>query len=295
MAGRPGPKSLKRLDGVLIKRLGITICQAEDLLRLSSWEIVAIVDDSGSMSRRAVPREKRKPGVEYPTRWDELRETLKALVDIAVCLDGDGVDLHFLNLGSVMGVTSINDARLQQVLAKGPQSGTPLTETVQRVLQGFDRSKLHLVVILTDGEPNGGREPFKSVVRNAILSTTTRFQVMACTGDDEEVAWLNELDEEFEELDVTDDYRTEREEVMRTKRYRDFTRADWVIKALLGPLDARFDALDEIGNTEQAAPPTSAEHRAEEIAGLPEADQAGDVVVESVPQQNLCGEGCAIA
>eukprot|EP00413_Alexandrium_margalefii_P006217 CAMPEP_0204524308 /NCGR_PEP_ID=MMETSP0661-20131031/7310_1 /ASSEMBLY_ACC=CAM_ASM_000606 /TAXON_ID=109239 /ORGANISM="Alexandrium margalefi, Strain AMGDE01CS-322" /LENGTH=289 /DNA_ID=CAMNT_0051530059 /DNA_START=43 /DNA_END=912 /DNA_ORIENTATION=- len=245
-AGGLGKKERKKLDGVLLKQLGISIVEASDLEKLAAWDIVIVVDDSGSMSRKAVPREKRRPGVEYPTRWDELRQTLDSLIGIAMILDSDGVDLHFLNMGSLQGVTSVSDPCLQRLLARGPQAGTPLTETVQRVLAGLHASKRYLFVILTDGEPSGGRGPFKAVVRSAIARGNARFQIMACTGDDDEVAWLNEFDSEFAEVDVTDDYATEREEVLRTGRYERFSKADWVVKAFLGPVDSKFDCLDEV-------------------------------------------------
>jgi len=240
-----GPRERKKLDGVLLSELGISICEASDLEKLASWDIIFVVDDSGSMANKVVPRSKRKPGVEYPSRWEELRQTLDSLISIAMCLDADGVDLHFLNMGSLAGVTSVGDPKLQEFLARGPQRGTPLTETVARILTGLHASKQYLFVILTDGEPNGGCRRFKAVVRDAIRRGNVAFQIMACTGDDAEVAWMNEFDAEFDEVDVTDDYATERQEVMRTKRYAEFSRANWVVKALLGPVDRRFDRMDE--------------------------------------------------
>lgn len=275
-------KDRKRLDGVLISKLGITICDADDLLKLSEYDIVVIVDDSGSMSRKAVPRDKRLPGVEYPTRWQELQETLRSLLEIAVILDDDGVDLHFLNLGSVLGVKSLNEPALQKVLARGPQSGTPLTETVGRVVAELDPSQKYVVLVLTDGEPTGGKQPFKKAVRSAITQKGVRFQVMVCTGDDKEVEWLNEFDAEFDELDVTDDYHTEREEVLRTGRYKEFTRADWVMKALLGPVDVRFDALDEakpgLGVTRDIALGRGLERAVPADTGMPSALPQGTPV-----------------
>jgi len=70
---------------------------------------------------------------------------------------------------------------------------------------------------------------------------------MACTDDEASVGWLNDLDERFTEVDVTDDYYSEREEVLRARKVAKFTRGDWLIKALLGPVSAKFDAWDEGG------------------------------------------------
>uniref|UniRef100_A0A7S1SDR6 VWFA domain-containing protein n=1 Tax=Alexandrium catenella TaxID=2925 RepID=A0A7S1SDR6_ALECA len=296
-AGGMGRKERKKLDGVLLRQLGISICEVSDLEKLATWDIVIIVDDSGSMSRKAVPREKRKPGVEYPTRWDELRGTLDKLISIAMCLDADGVDIHFLNMGSLAQVKSLEDKQLQAFLSRGPQSGTPLTETVGRATAGLQASKKYLVVILTDGEPSGGRERFKATVRQVIARGNVVFQIMACTGDDEEVAWLNEFDAEFAEVDVTDDYATEREEVLRTQRYKEFSKADWVIKALLGPVDRRFDCLDEAQQPAGlTAPPVVAESKSSAAAAEGGLGVGGAPagLIEEETRSNQCG-ACSIS
>jgi len=242
-----GAKAQKKLDGVLLHRLDISICDAQDLLMLSEYDIVLVVDDSGSMRRPNVPRSMQRPGVQYQSRWEELRETLTLLIEVAACLDADGLDIHFLNMGSVHNVRSAKEPALEAILARGPGGGTPLTETVSRVVADPPGEKPVLMVILTDGEPNGGPRRFKEVVQRAISQRNIRFQIMACTGEEKELAWLNDFDDEFDEVDVTDDYASEREEVLRAGHVRAFSRADWVMKALLGPIDPRFDGMDEAG------------------------------------------------
>jgi hypothetical protein len=230
----------KKLDGVLLNRFDISICEAEDLLTLTDYDIVLVVDDSGSMSRPAAA------GVGSQTRWEELRETVQVMIEVACCLDTDGIDVHFLNKGTLRNVTSVKDPSLQAAFARGPQGGTPLTETVLRVCGELSGNKPVIMVILTDGEPNGGPFRFKQAVQWAIAEKNVRFQIMACTDNQREIAWLNQFDEAFDEVDVTDDYYSERQEVLGTGRYQTFSRGDWIMKALLGPIDSRFDWMDQV-------------------------------------------------
>jgi len=236
-----GPRDRKKLDGVLLNRFNISICESEDLLALISYDIVLVVDDSGSMRRPSSSQH----GSGGQTRWEELKETMQALVEVACCLDADGVDVHFLNMGTLRNVTSVKDPSLQAAFARGPQGGTPLTETVLRAAGELSGNKPVIMVILTDGEPNGGPFWFKQAVQWAIAEKNVRFQIMACTDNQREIAWLNRFDHAFDEVDVTDDYNSERQEVLAAGRFQTFSRGDWIMKALLGPIDSRFDWADE--------------------------------------------------
>jgi len=231
----------KRLDGVLLNRFRISICEAEDLLALTGYDIVLVVDDSGSMGLPSSSKE----GGGNQTRWEELQETLQLMIEVACCLDADGVDVHFLNMGTLRNVTSVNDPSLQAAFARGPMGGTPLTETVLRVAGEPSGNKPQIMVILTDGVPNGGPLRFKQAVQWAITEKNVRFQIMACTDNQGEIAWLNQFDHAFDQVDVTDDYHSERKEVLGAGRCQAFSRGDWIIKALLGPIDSRFDWADE--------------------------------------------------
>ena len=50
-------------------------------------------------------------------------------------------------------------------------------------------------------------------------------------------------------VDVIDDYKSERNEVQRCRGYNyPFSFGDYVVKALLGVVDPQMDLLDERGN-----------------------------------------------
>merc|ERR1712151_1316435 len=87
--------------------------------------------------------------------------------------------------------------------------------------------------------------PFCRALRHVVSAAKVRIQIMACTPEDEEIEWLNDLDAELGELDVTDDYYAERAQVLRSGRASRFTRGDWCMKAMLGPVSRKFDQWDE--------------------------------------------------
>eukprot|EP00755_Sulcionema_specki_P039662 Sspe_Gene.113231::Locus_97198_Transcript_1_1_Confidence_1.000_Length_511::g.113231::m.113231 len=169
-----------------------------------------------------------------PTRWDELKTTVQMIIEIAVCFDSDGIDIYFLNRPPLRNISSADDPRLQAAFAHPPQGTTPLTNAVRAIVaEKSGCEKPVLMVIATDGVPDGGPQYFMKtvtdIIHRRITSGIFKFQIMACTEDDSSVAWLNEFDEAFAEVDVTDDYWSERKEVLRTGRYKEFRRSDWII------------------------------------------------------------------
>merc|ERR1712190_284812 len=72
-----------------------------------------------------------------------------------------------------------------------------------------------------------------------------RYQLMACTDDDSAVAWMDKLDVKYAEVDATDDYHTERAQVLRAGIFKTFERGDWIAKALLGAVSKKFDCSDD--------------------------------------------------
>eukprot|EP01062_Namystynia_karyoxenos_P049891 TRINITY_DN38463_c0_g4_i1.p1 TRINITY_DN38463_c0_g4~~TRINITY_DN38463_c0_g4_i1.p1 ORF type:complete len:432 (+),score=156.64 TRINITY_DN38463_c0_g4_i1:91-1296(+) len=228
----------------LLDTYEITLAQSDDLRVLVNYDIVFLVDDSGSMNRVEVTAGVRQ------SRWQELRDTVAALIEFATYFDDDGTDIYFLNRDGIEGVTDSSDPRLERCFASRPRGGTPLTGRLQEVVQQHPGEKPLLVVLATDGEPDTGAQDFIRIARRLLSGRSgrdVRLAVMACTQDERAVRWLNDLDDDplvGHKVDVCDDYESEKAEVLASGRVRRFLISDYYVKALLGPILAKYDNLD---------------------------------------------------
>jgi hypothetical protein len=274
---------MDRLQDIL-DRYEVSLAEANDLVVLQDYEIAIIVDDSGSMKMSSLPPEKRQLGVPNPSRWEELKRTVELLMELSTCFDPSGVDLFFLNRQHVKGICGHTDPKFAEAFQHPPSGTTPLTETLQKVAKEVGGEKPVLLFILTDGEPNGGFRKFASeltrLVRKESTTHTFKVQLMACSGNEDEIAWMGTLDKELTEIDCTDDYYSEKDEVMK-KGMPKFSRGDWALKAMLGPVCSKFDNLDELKYKKPATPqPAPAPAPApvptpQPIQPMPSPDQTG--------------------
>jgi hypothetical protein len=92
-----------------------------------------------------------------------------------------------------------------------------------------------LFIIATDGVPDydeGGVSAFTAALR--ALPENCFVQLLACTDDEEAVAWMDQLDGQVRYVDVNDDYHSERMQVMAAQGGGySFSRADYIVKVLL--------------------------------------------------------------
>lgn len=220
---------------------------------LEDFDIVALCDDSGSMATgcQPLPGMPVGPFAPRPTRWSELRHTMSIVVDLATTLSSSGVDCFFLNRPPVMGVRSAMD--IQAAFDHAPPQGyTPLTRVVSGILAAKGRpgaERKLLLLIATDGQPTDDRgnvdiASFISVLKGK--ASHVFVQIMACTDDDDSIAYLERVDKNVPRVDVCDDYITEKREILNVQGHGfHFSFGDYVVKALLGPVDSYFDGLDE--------------------------------------------------
>ncbi len=172
------------------------------------------------------------------------------MVDLAACLDPDGIDVRFLNRPGLSHVA--NMAQVAGLFAPPPSGFTPLTAAVTSILRekaaAIAEKKL-LLIIATDGEPTNtaGKvdiPSFLNVLRDR--PATVFVSIVACTDDEGSVGYLNDLDRKMPRLDVSDDYSSERREIMKAQgKAFHFSFGDYVVKSLLGCIDKTFDSIDE--------------------------------------------------
>ncbi|KAJ3069902.1 hypothetical protein HDU98_007052 [Podochytrium sp. JEL0797] len=235
----------------LVQRHEISNLMALKLRQLEAFDIAIIADDSGSMQTKST-QGLNDPFAPALTRWDELKSTLSIVTDVAATLDADGIDVYFLNRPPLRNVT--NADQLSPVFANPPRGYTPIARVLKQVLaeKSGPESKRLLILIATDGQPTTDsghldHQNLKNVLmyeRGAPGHVLIAF--LACTDDDAEIAYLEHWDRELRDLDVIDDYYTERRQIiaMQGPQFA-FSRGDWVCKMLLGCVDSEIDALDE--------------------------------------------------
>lgn len=245
---------IDKLQSILDKH-HVTIVSKDSLAVLEDYNFIAICDDSESMRMSAKPKEERRLGEKPVTRWHELQEGVSLLVDLLTCFRPEGLDVYFLNSGTVRSVKSSGNEKLQNIFQAGPTGKTPLTKRLREAAADVSaRSELPTIMfIFTDGEPDGGPKKFVKTLgelvsggRSSKKAPQFRIQIMACSNNEDEIAWLNEIDQQSDLIDVTDDYYNEKRRVMaiRGDDYA-FTRSDWLVKAILGPVDKSVDNVNE--------------------------------------------------
>jgi hypothetical protein len=215
--------------------------------KLVGVEIVFIADDSGSMGGLV------RPHAANVTRWLELRNKIGVTIDLAALMDPTGVDIYFLNRGECLNVTDFK--QVEDAFKAPPDGYTPISRVYRNVLkakQGIAKERKLLTIIATDGIPTdeqGNSDPatLEQVLkheRNPQAKIFTTF--MACTDDDEVMKVLNKWDRKIKNVDVVDDYESEKEQIKK-KRGKNFpfSLGDYVVKTLVGSLDEKMDKEDE--------------------------------------------------
>jgi hypothetical protein len=218
---------------------------AKRLRKLQDYEIVIVCDDSGSMKATV-------NGTQH-TRWNELCSIVKIIMEIGVVFDSNGVDIYFLNRKSFRNVK--DPTQVDRAFAPAPSGYTPLVPVLNRIFESSladrGRDKKLLVFIATDGEPTDGDgtptvSELEHLMREKRQADTTYVSFLICTDDPTCVNYLNEWDRTMTNVDVTDDFNTEREKI---RRYRGpnypFSHGDYVVKALTGAIDRQIDIINE--------------------------------------------------
>ncbi|CAF1651012.1 unnamed protein product, partial [Didymodactylos carnosus] len=89
----------------------------------------------------------------------------------------------------------------------------------------------------TDEQGNVGIGQLESVLRNE-RTPQTYVSFLTCTNNLDDVKYLSNWDKNIPNVDVLDDYRSERAEVQRVRGNNfSFSYGDYIAKAILGPVD----------------------------------------------------------
>lgn len=247
------PESRKICFLEILNRYEINNFFAKKLKLLNTFKIVFIVDDSGSMNA-TLSDSPLNIGLIKATRWDELRYFSRIFLEIANVFNQDGTDIYFLNRPMAQKILSFD--QLLPHFQKKPSGFSPISRVLRSVLannqQNDLREKNLLTIIITDGEPtdDNGRidiKAFEDVLESRNVNTFTT--IISCTDQKDNMLYLNKMDRKLPRLDVIDDYRNERLEVLKAQgRNYNFSFGDYVVKSMIGSIDPNIDNLDEIAN-----------------------------------------------
>lgn len=223
---------------------------AEKLELLKDYKVAFIFDDSISMRSR-LNESPLLSAEQKPTRWDELKMYATNAIRLANLHNRNGTcDVYFLNNPPIKNV--LNTERVEEFFKSTTPNGyTPLSRTFKQVLADYSdeiasNGKL-LIVIATDGEPTDARgnndmRAFTRCLQKRPPNVYTN--ILICSDQDDIVEKFNRLDRKLTNLDVIDDFRSERFESEKLKKSH-FTYGDYVTKSLIGCLDAQLDKFDE--------------------------------------------------
>lgn len=219
------------------------------LEKLSIYKPVIICDDSGSMNSPSdMIFERKRVG----TRWEELKIMIKYAYGILGGICQSGIDLYFLN--RVFHIQdSHNYDKVEPLFSDSPNGYTPLVSKMEHLFMKYHKQKT-VYIIITDGSPYDGsdketHENFVDLIyyRDRIFDIPTSdmpITIIACASGDD-MNYLNELDELAENVDVLDDYTTEKKQVLSAKRINTYTFGDHISRIGLGSIFRELDQLDE--------------------------------------------------
>jgi hypothetical protein len=231
----------------ILARYDITGIYAQHLNKLAGFKIVCICDDSTSM------RERLGNG---KTKWDELRQNIEIVLDIGAAYSVD-CDVLFLNRPGFRNVKNIS--QLNEQFMSPPTGLTPLAASFHMAIEN-NRNELTerklLIIIFTDGSPTSNNSnpqmaisEFKHSLQNRSPIDRIFITIVACTDDEYALEYLNNWDRQIKNLDVVDDYESEKKEIYSKKRSKKdrvaFSYGDYIVKIILGSFVREIDEIDE--------------------------------------------------
>ncbi|MTI14227.1 vWA domain-containing protein [Sansalvadorimonas verongulae] len=217
---------------------------------LSNYEVEFVIDNRYSM---ATPDGMYGPDRRQMTRFEELKFRLGNMVRLLTYLPIRKITLRTFNSAPVEFSYAQNERpdQLYHAIHQFIQtivldhSSTPLNGILHSLMQSSPAPKV--IYLFTDGEPNdaGGTDEF---CRRVTERNPEKFPlcIIACTGDDDCMKWLNKLDRKAARVHVVDDPQSEREEIKKVQGNQfPVSESFLLLSALLGPVDPLFDKADE--------------------------------------------------
>lgn len=224
-----------KIDRNLVERLHI----------LEEFEIIILCDDTGSMNMCNHNSEK--------TPWEKLKEIVKIILHIGTVFDDNGVDVYFVRRPTLFNVT--DPKIIDQSFIDNPKRYGSLTPMLQHIFQlpesevGYDKKLLVFIATdgsLTDELNENTLSSLEKVMREERQSDTTHVMFLLCNNNSNSIEYFSKWTHDMENVSVTGTYQTTQEIVRRSQGYdHPFSFGDYVVKTLLGAVDAEIDTISE--------------------------------------------------
>ena len=170
---------------------------------MSEYDIHIGFDFSGSMAA---------PHKDGASRISVAKELAMQMTAAALEIDTDGIDLVKFNNGKAEHVKATDMTSVDKMFSEAPNGGTPLLQGLQTLLKNAGASpKKDLILILTDGEPDGGTKP--AIAKTIIEQANSQEADDDCTicfiqlgNDAGATAFLKSLDDDLKgaKFDIVD-------------------------------------------------------------------------------------------
>lgn len=215
---------------------------------LRSYDTIFVVDDSSSMNVN-----ERPDGSIGKSRWEEARDALAGMVELAAKYDDDGVELHFLNSEKCL-LECKDPLQVKQLFDSiQPEGLTPTgTKLEMLLLQYMDDIETHKqtksgtppkkrnYVIITDGTPTD--DPESVIVAIASRLDRGNFPLTQIGVQFVQVGDDADAREALQELDDALQSQHSCRDIVDTVPYSGMTlNPELLVKALLGGINRRLD------------------------------------------------------
>jgi hypothetical protein len=244
-------ESAKNPAEIIMKKYNVNPDIVQKIETLYEYKTIYILDDSTSMNNILQDSPLNTPDNKV-RRWDELLYFSGVSIEIANMFNQNkSTDIYFLNREPILNVTDVGEFVDKLKLIK-PRGYTPLNRTLETCIDNnadVIRHRKLLIKIITDGEPTNdvgqaAVETFYNTLKNKNHDKIF-ITMVACTDDKNSISYMSEWDQNVKNLDIVDDYRTVKQQIMKSKgaKYQ-FSYGDYVVKTFVGSFDNEMDEID---------------------------------------------------
>lgn len=271
---------LKKIKQFYCKHLWIGRKQFSYSDKLRNSRIVLLVDNSGSMNNviRGETSFLKKLNLvndkEPVTRHDELIFSIFGMLHIFSSIsDSIRVEIRFLNSVATKTDSFLNLSNIfrdeetlktaMNFILEPPCGGTPLVSRFGDIFDNADRSEKIHIILFTDGEPSvspsnkyffrENKENFENEIKKYMKDKNTMYKdvtmnIIGCSNDKKELKYLEFIDDEYSNINLTLDPLTEFEKIKKFNENQEEvneTIDDIFYISIIGALDPEIDKLNE--------------------------------------------------